>query len=166
MDYTTGQLILHEVTEADICEVSRAWISDHRPVSEDEAKGIIAYLRGNYERNTAGCIYHMCLAVCGNDSPRRFMGWCGLDGSASHTEPEIFIMLDEEYRGRGYGTQCVKELLRIAAEDFGLKSVHGSCAADNIASQRAMEKGGMEKYGVGEDGAPQYRYPVQNEIVR
>ena len=47
MDYRTDQLILHFVTEEDLAEVARAWWSDHRPVSEDEAKGAIAYMRGN-----------------------------------------------------------------------------------------------------------------------
>ena len=124
MDYQTEQLILHSVTEEDLSEVVRTWPSDHRPVSEAEARGAIDYMRDNYAKNTRGCIYHLCLAVCGKDHPGTIMGWCGLDGRASHTEPEIFILLDEEYRGKGYGTQCVKELLRIAAEDFCLQSVH------------------------------------------
>ena len=59
-------------------------------------------MRDNYTKNTKGCIYHLCLAVCGKDRPETIMGWCGLDGRASHTEPEIFILLDEEYRGKGY----------------------------------------------------------------
>ena len=46
------------------------------------------------------------------------MGWCRLDGTRNHSEPEIFILLDEAYRNKGYGTQCVKALLRIAAEDY------------------------------------------------
>ena len=89
------------------------------------------------------------------------MGWCGLDGSMNHTEPEIFILLDEEYRNKGYGTQCVKELLRIASEDFSLKSVHGGCDRDNIASRRAMEKGGMVQYSTEENGDPLFRFPAK-----
>ena len=114
----------------------------------------------NYEKNTAGCVYHLCLAVCTRDEPRRFIGWCGLDGAANTAEPEIFILLDGEHRGRGFGTECVRKLLGLAAEVCSLESVHGSCAADNFASQRAMEKGGMVRYAVSEDGAPQYRFTV------
>ena len=161
MDYQTEQLILHFVTEEDLPEVVRTWPSDHRPVSEAEARGAIDYMRDNYAKNTRGCIYHLCLAVCGKDHPGTIMGWCGLDGRASHTEPEIFILLDEEYRGKGYGTQCVKELLRIAAEDFCLQSVHGGCDKDNIASKRAMEKGGMVQYGTEEGGDPLFRFSVK-----
>lgn len=161
MDYQTEQLILHPVTAADLPEVARTWPSDHRPVSEAEARGVIDYMRDNYAKNTKGCIYHLCLAVCGKDRPGTIMGWCGLDGRTSHTEPEIFILLDEEYRGKGYGTQCVQELLRIAAEDFRLQSVHGGCDKDNIASKRAMEKGGMVQYGMEENGDPLFRFKAK-----
>ena len=52
----------------------------------------------------------------------------------------------------------MKELLRIAAEDFCLQSVHGGCDKDNIASKRAMEKGGMVQYGTEEGGDPLFRF--------
>ena len=86
------------------------------------------------------------------------MGWCGLDGSRNPKEPEIFILLDEAYRNQGYGTQCVTELLRIAAEDYALSGVHGGCDKENIASARAMEKGGMVQYGTEENGDPLFRF--------
>ena len=162
MDYRTDDLILHFVTEEDLAEVARTWPSDHSPLSEDEAKGAIACMRGNYAKNAAGSICHLCLAVCDAKDPRIIMGWCGLDGSSGSTEPEIFILLDEPYQNKGYGTQCVKELLRIASEDFSLQSVHGGCAKDNMASRRAMEKGGMVQYGTEDNGDPLYRYHSPN----
>ena len=158
MDYQTENLILHFVTEDDLAEVARTWPSDHRPVSEQEARDAIASMRGNYARNTKGRICHLCLAVCGKDAPETIMGWCGLDGRRSQTEPEIFILLDEPYRNKGYGTQIVKELLRTAAEDFSLPGVHGGCDKDNIASRRAMEKGGMRQYGTEDNGDPLFRF--------
>lgn len=150
--------ILRLVTEDDLAEVARTWPSDHRPVSEEEARGAIAYIRDSYAKGTAGCIRHLILAVCSPEDPGTIMGWCGLDGRRSQAEPEIFILLDEEYRGRGYGTQCVRELLRIAAEEYALKSVHGGCDRENIASRRAMEKGGMTQYGTEENGDPLFRF--------
>ena len=158
MDYQTENLILHFVTEDDLAEVARTWPSDHRPVSEQEARDAIASMRGNYARNTKGRICHLCLAVCGKNDPHTIMGWCGLDGRRSQTEPEIFILLDEPYRNKGYGTQIVKELLRVAAEDFSLTGVHGGCDKDNIASRRAMERGGMRQYGTEDNGDPLFRF--------
>ena len=52
----------------------------------------------------------------------------------------------------------MKELLRIAAEDYALSGVHGGCAKENIASARAMEKGGMVQYGTEENGDPLFRF--------
>ncbi len=163
MDYRTDRLILHFITEDDLAEVGRTWPSDHRPVSEAEAHAAISYMRGNYARNTPGCIFHLCLAVCSVEDPQTIMGWCGLDGSKDHTEPELFILLDEEYRNKGHGTQCVKELLRIAVADFSLPKVHGGCARDNLASRRAMEKAGMLQYGTEENGDPLYRFYAKEE---
>ena len=164
MDYQLENLILHYVTEEDLTEVARTWPADHHPLSDVEARETIASMRVNYGRNTKGCVCHLCLAVCGKDRPGTIMGWCGLDGSQNHAEPEIFILLDEPYRNRGYGTQCIRELLRIAVEDYSLPGVHGGCAKENIASARAMEKGGMVQYGTEENGDPLFRYRARNSI--
>ncbi len=163
MDYSTESLILHFITEDDISEVAQTWPADHHPLSDMEARDAIISMRRNYERNTKGRIYHLCLAVCGKDRPGTIMGWCGLDGTRNHEEPEIFILLDEPFRGKGYGTLCVKELLRIAAEDYALSGVHGGCARENIASARAMEKGGMVRYGTEDNGDPLFRFCADKE---
>ena len=160
MDYRMGQLILRSVTEDDLAEVARTWPSDHRPVCEAEARGAIDYMRRNHARNARGRVHHLCLAVCGADDPGTIMGWCGLDGRRSQTEPELFILLDEDYRGRGYGTQCVRKLLEIAANDFALPGVHGGCDKHNIASRRAMEKGGMIQSATEDTGDPLFRFHV------
>ena len=166
MDYQLENLILHYVTGGDLTEVARTWPADHHPLSDTEAWEAIAYMRGNYARNTEGCIFHLCMAVCGKDYPGTIMGWCGLDGTRNHSEPEIFILLDEAYRNKGYGTRCVKELLRIAAEDYALSGVHGGCAKENIASARAMEKGGMVQYGTEENGDPLFRFTAKEKAGR
>ena len=157
------QVILRPVTERDLPEVARTWPSDHRPVSEEEARGAVSYMRGSCAKNTKGCIYHLCLAVCRTEDPDTIMGWCGLDGRRNHTEPEIFIPLDEEYRNQGYGTQCVKELLRMAVEEYGLSGVHGGCDKDNVASARAMQKGGMVRYGSEDNGDPLFRFTAKEK---
>ena len=165
-DFETEQLLLRFVTEDDLPEVARTWPSDHRPISEAEAREAVAYMRGNYERNAKGYICHLCLAVCGKERPGTIMGWCGLDGTRNHAEPEIFILLDEAYRNKGYGTQCVRELLRIAVEEYALSGVHGGCAKENVASARAMEKGGMVQYGAEENGDPLFRFAAKERTGR
>lgn len=163
MDYQTEGLILHFITANDLSEVARTWPADHHPLSDAEAQEAIAYMRGNYARNAKGRICHLCLAVCGKERPGTIMGWCGLDGSRNPAEPEIFILLDEAYRNQGYGTQCVRELLRIAVEDYSLSVVYGGCAKENIASARAMEKGGMVRYGTEDNGDPLFRFTAKEK---
>ena len=161
MDFQTEKVILHFVTDTDLEEVARTWPADHHPLSETEAWDAVAYMRLNYRKNTRGNLYHLCLAVCTKDHPETIMGWCGLDGSRNTMEPEIFILLDEEYRNQGYGTECVKELLRIAVEDYALSGVHGGCAKENVASARVMEKGGMVQYGTEDNGDPLFRFTAK-----
>ena len=160
MEYRTGSLVLRSVTGDDLAEVARTWPAERRPVSEEEARSAISRMSRSHAANRVGRIVHLCLAVCSADNPHTIMGWCGLDGRSSGSTPEIYILLEEGCRGKGYGTQCVKELLRIASEEYSLQGVHGGCAADNIASARAMEKGGMTRYGEEENGDPLFRFPA------
>ena len=160
MEYRTESLILRTANEEDLAEVARTWPAQRSPVSEEEARAVISRMRRNYAENTAGSIVHLCLAVCGAEDPRTILGWCGLDGRRSRQTPELFILLEEAARNKGYGTQCVKELLRIAVEDYALPGVHGGCDKANIASMRAMEKGGMVQYAREENGDPLFRYPA------
>ena len=164
MDFQTDNLILHFVTDDDLAEVARTWPSGHHPLTQAEAREVVASMRRNYGRNEKGRIRHLCLAVCGKERPGTVMGWCGLDGRRDPAEPEIFILLDEEYQNQGYGTQCVRELLRIAAKEYALSSVHGGCAKENVASARAMEKAGMVLYGTEENGDPLFRFTAKEEL--
>ena len=107
MEYRTECLTLRSVTADDLSEVVRTWPSDHRPVSEEEARAAISRMDRNHAKNTVGCMVHLCLAVCRAEDPRIIMGWCGLDGRKNRSEPEIFILLEKEYRNKGYGTLCV-----------------------------------------------------------
>ena len=160
MEYKTASLVLRTVTEDDLPEIARTWPAERHPVPEGEARAAIARMCRNYGENAAGSLVHLCLAVCGAEDPRTILGWCGLDGRRNRRIPELFILLEEDARGKGYGTQCVKELLRIAVEEYSLSGVHGGCAKDNAASRRAMEKGGMRQYGTEENGDPLFRFPA------
>ena len=164
MDFQTDNQILHFVTDDDLAEVARTRPSGHHPLTQAEAREVVASMRRNYGRNEKGRIRHLCLAVCGKERPGTVMGWCGLDGRRDPAEPEIFILLDEEYQNQGYGTQCVRELLRIAAKEYALSSVHGGCAKENVASARAMEKAGMVQYGTEENGDPLFRFTAKEEL--
>ena len=146
MDYQTEKVILHFVTEDDLEEVAGKWPADHHPLSDAEAREAIAYMRGNYERNTNGCIYHLCLAVCGKEHPETIMGWCGLDGTRNHSEPEIFILLEKEYRNKGYGTEALKRSVEYGFGELELRRIYLAVYADNLRAIHVYEKCGFIEY--------------------
>lgn len=65
-------------------------------------------------------------------------------------QAEIGWCLDPAYGGQGYATEAVRELIRIAFEELGLRRVVALCFADNEPSWRLMERVGMrrEQYAV------------------
>lgn len=62
---------------------------------------------------------------------------------AQQVQAELGWTLDPEYGGRGYATEAVEALVRLCFEDLGLRRVTANCFADNVASQRLMERIGM-----------------------
>jgi|tagenome__1003787_1003787.scaffolds.fasta_scaffold20795985_2 RimJ/RimL family protein N-acetyltransferase len=69
---------------------------------------------------------------------------------AKGVQAEIGWCLDPAYGGQGYATEAVRELIRLAFEDLGLRRVVALCFADNEPSWRLMERVGMrrEQYAV------------------
>lgn len=56
-------------------------------------------------------------------------------------------VLDPDHTGHGYATTAVRELIRIAFEDLGLRRVTADCFAVNEPSWRLMERVGMRREG-------------------
>ena len=154
MKHLTENLCLRTVTSDDIDEIARMWNFFQGGVSLEEAHGALAYMTKNHARNEKGPFYHLCLAVCKKDTPQQIWGWCGLDGKEHPERPEVFVLLHESIRGKGYGTQCVQALLAYAFEAAGLNSVHGGCDKQNLASAKMMIKAGMRHYSNAENGDP------------
>ena len=154
MRLLTEDLVLRMVTSDDIDEIARMWDFFDGGVTVEAAWDALAYMTENHARNQRGLFYHLCLAVCRKDKPDKILGWCGLDGKAHPERPELYVLLHETARHRGYGTQCVKALLSYAFDEAGLNQVHGGCDKENIASARMMEKAGMRPYANEENGDP------------
>jgi RimJ/RimL family protein N-acetyltransferase len=63
--------------------------------------------------------------------------------SREHNQGEIGFVLHPDHQGQGYGTEAMRELLRIGFEDVGLHRIVGRCDARNGASARLMQRLGM-----------------------
>ena len=65
---------------------------------------------------------------------------------------EIGYHIGARYTKQGYATEAVKAFLPVIMKELGLEKMEGVCLADNIASQKVMEKCGfvLEFKGVGD----------------
>ena len=151
MKLLTDALILRTLTSADIAEIARMWRYPNQ-ISTEEAQKVLAKMESRHSKNQAKAIHHLCLGVFEKKDPNKIIGWCGLDGQVSPNETVLFYIIAEEYRCKGYATQCAKELLRYAFEDMQYDIIYSGCAKENIASFRVMEKAGMRHHEVYEDG--------------
>ena len=59
-------------------------------------------------------------------------------------EADIAYFLNRHHWGRGYATEVVRALIDYGFETLGLERIVGLCVPDNVASQRVMEKVGMQ----------------------
>lgn len=71
---------------------------------------------------------------------------------ARQTQGQLAWCLHPEHTGHGYATEAVRELIRVAFDDLGLRRLEAECFAVNEPSWRLMERVGMrrEGYTVGE----------------
>jgi RimJ/RimL family protein N-acetyltransferase len=64
---------------------------------------------------------------------------------AKNVQAEIGWCLDPAAAGQGYATEAVRELIRIAFDELGLRRLIANCFADNESSWRLMERVGMRR---------------------
>lgn len=69
------------------------------------------------------------------------------EGETAYTVPDVgFQMLPDEMR-KGYATEGAQAVIKYATETLGYKGVLGFTGPANIASQRTLEKTGLEYRG-------------------
>ena len=151
MQFLTKDLILRTVTDDDIEEIARMWEYPQQ-TTIDKVYEALNYMESTHSRNQKKSICHLCLGVFRKESPKVIIGWCGLDGEAEMGKTVLFYMIDEEYRNRGYATQCAIELLNYAFEDMEYDIIYGGCARSNLESYRVMQKAGMVQNSFYENG--------------
>jgi RimJ/RimL family protein N-acetyltransferase len=85
--------------------------------------------------------------IVGDLMLRREDAWAQLDvaDQARGTQAELGWVLDPGYRGHGYATEAVRELLRHCFEDLGVRRVAANCFLANDTSWRLMERVGMRR---------------------
>ena len=74
----------------------------------------------------------------------------GQPGMPTGTEAGIGYLVRPEASGRGVASAVARGLVSAAFDHLGIRRVTAGCYADNVASARVLEKGGMrrEQHGV------------------
>ncbi len=73
-----------------------------------------------------------------------FSGWCGLQYLPETDEVEVAYMLGKPYWGQGLATEAGQAALDYGFKDLALQSIVGIVHIEHKASQRVLEKLGLE----------------------
>jgi RimJ/RimL family protein N-acetyltransferase len=90
------------------------------------------------------------------------MGRCGLQVLPETGDVEVDFILGRPFWGQGFATEAGRASIRYGFERLGVESIVGIVHLDNQASQRVLEKLGMELIEQKEFfGMECYRYVVE-----
>lgn len=129
----------------------------------DECYNIIEKIRGQYESNGIGRF-----AVIVKETNEN-IGWAGLKFI---TEPEnrhvnfydIGYRLQEEHWRKGYAYEAAKAWRDYAFKEMKLDKIYASAHIENVASNKILQKLGMELKGDFEyDDLPCHWYELKND---
>jgi len=76
----------------------------------------------------------------------QMMGYCGLQYLDESPEVEIYYGFSKDYWGQGFATEAARAVLRFAFEEKKIEYIAGITHLENAASQKVLEKIGLEKY--------------------
>jgi RimJ/RimL family protein N-acetyltransferase len=98
---------------------------------------------------------------------RNAVGWVSLrSGEHPRGVVELGYTLLAEYRGRGYATEAVSELVSFALGCEGVVSLEACCTPENLPSRRLLERLNFERHRLAENGAVVSGRPVDILIFR
>jgi len=98
------------------------------------------------EQEAGICIFHVLVGEDGTVLGR-FNLYRLEDGTA-----ELGYRVAQHVAGRGVATAAVQELCRLAAGQYGLRTLKAATTHDNVASQKVLTKAGFVPAGPAEPG--------------
>ncbi len=76
------------------------------------------------------------------------IGIINLRPSNRHRSGQLGYWMGAPFRGQGYMTEAVQQVMLFAFQTLQLHRVHTACMAVNEASARVLEKAGLEREGL------------------
>jgi ribosomal-protein-alanine N-acetyltransferase len=145
----TPRLVLRELTLADAPdifayasdpEVARTSIWEAHATLED-TQAFIRFARNHYAAGEPGP-WGVVERARG-----RVIGTCSLALAAHHFRAELGYALARAYWGQGLTTEAATAVVEYGFNALGLHRIEARCRADNVASERVMQKLGMTYEG-------------------
>jgi [ribosomal protein S5]-alanine N-acetyltransferase len=163
----TPRLYLRQFTETDAPLVRQLnaepgvlqYIPEPVPVSDEQARQIIVdIILPQYKNNLGRWAVHL-------KETNEFIGWCGLKWIKEVDEIDLGYRFKPSAWGKGYATEAAQLTLNYGLQQLQLKKIVAHAHIDNIASQKVLEKIGMQYVGESvEDDIPLKNYIAFNSI--
>ena len=139
----TDRLLITEFDESMIESVhinsldddNRRFVPDEVFETIDEARETVEYLISCYQGNEGPFVYPMLL------QDRKNIGYVQVVQIENGWE--IGYHVSKAYTGNGYSTEAVMAFLPVIMKQLKISSIYGICLAENIASQRVLDKCGF-----------------------
>ena len=111
--------------------------------SIEDSKSFIRLMLKKYRKRK---ISAWCIVLKEND---KLIGTCGfISYIRNHERAQIGFSLSWKYWNKGLMTEAIKEVIRFGFEVLMLNRIESICLLENSASERTMQKAGMEYEGI------------------
>ena len=136
----------------------------NKPVQKiEETIEVITFVRQQYVDNGIGRFAIILKQT------NEFIGWAGLKYNTEEVNHKINFYdigyrLDEKFWGKGYASEASFAWLKYAFETMNIKTIEAAAHAENVASNRILQKMGMQmtEYYL-EDEVSWNWYQLENE---
>lgn len=151
--FETPSLRIRKLTPADFDDLysvygdadAMRWVDDGEPIGREACRDWIAVTQRNYRTRGYG------MSVMVETSTGCVVGFCGLVHPGGQQTAELKYALKRAYWGRGYATEAATGMLAYGRRVLGLQQIIATIAPENLASQRVLEKAGMQVQDETED---------------
>lgn len=153
----TPRLLLRQFTEADALLILQLnnepgvlqYIPEQELEREEQAlKVLVDIILPQYKNHLGRWAVH-------TKDNNEFIGWCGLKWLKETDEIDLGYRYKPSAWGKGYATEAAQYTLNYGLQQLQLKKIVAHAHIDNIASQKVLEKIGMQFVGEGvQDGIP------------
>ena len=116
----------------------------NKPVQKiEETIEVITFVRQQYVDNGIGRFAIILKQT------NEFIGWAGLKYNTEEVNHKINFYdigyrLDEKFWGKGYASEASFAWLKYAFETMNIKTIEAAAHAENVASNRILQKMGMQ----------------------